>query len=604
MKFINKLKTRFFLVAVTLTSCNSFASTPVAANPTVVMETAMSTVKTAFVETQAAIPSVTPTASPTLRATSTPYKQPTLIPTIEPAKIPDFLKNSLAIETLNAFNGYKLQHITGWENGFNGGVWDRGSRSSQQGYQWLDSGHILLFPATGETTSPNWNTINVRPVVMNINSGNIWLPPMHRSLNEGRWFSLAIPRWSSELEILVTGEILDGKEGVSTFTSDGKRVTHYEGKLIDISPSAERVFISGNTWIDLRSGKKVDFDWEAANGLGSVVDVSGSNTKRFFPIWSPDEAQIYFCCYFYGNAKTGESYSITNGDAIFDGGPFVDSYSRSLGHAYGVWLNDHIVMGSADVWFFSDLGFVMIFDVVERTYHNLGVVANLPDAFNNSSSSYKSISPNGDYMYVTPGAQSSVDPQVYLVNLKTFESQLYHVSGISWVPNDRYALLHTYHQSANGEFSVETQVLTLSDKTLQTYPATSTLSRSDWLAVDWHLNEDVYPSIFIENQYLVVEALTFNPLINQRYEVLLSSDFNTSYQSYPGAVFVSPQNDRIVLLAADDSIWIMDYPALENLEQVTPPQVNVKDISWSPDGRYLSYISETDIYIVDTKRKP
>jgi WD40 repeat protein len=604
MKFINKLTTRLFLVAVTLTSCNSFASTPITANPTAVMETAMSTVKTAFVETQAAIPSITPTASPTLRATSTPHKPPTLIPTIEPAKIPDLLNNSLSIETLNAFNGYKLQHITGWDNGFNGGMWNRGSRSSQPGYQWLDSSHILLFPATGETTSPNWNTINVRPVVMNIDSGKIWLPPIDRSLNEGRWFSLAIPRWSSELELLVTGEILDGKEGVSTFTPDGKRVTHYEGKLIDISPSAERVFISGNTWIDLASGKKVDFDWEAANGLGSGVDAAGANAKRFFPIWSQDESQIYFCCYYYGNAKTGESYTITSGDTIFDGGPFVDAYSRSLGHAYGVWLNDHVVMGRPDVWFFSDPGFVMIFDVVEKTYHNLGVVANLPDAFNNGTSAYKSISPNGDYMYVTPGAQSSIDPQIYLVNLKTFESQLYHVSGMSWMPNGRYALLYTYRQLANGEYVSEGQVLTLSDKTLRAFPATSPLNRSDWLASDWRLDKDVSPSIFIENQYLVVEALTFNPLINQRYEVLLPSDFNTSYQSYPRAVFTSPQNDRIALMAADGSIWIIDYPALENLEQVTPPQENIKDISWSSDGRYLSYIGETDIYIVDTESKP
>ncbi|MBI5951813.1 MAG: PD40 domain-containing protein [Chloroflexi bacterium] len=550
-------------------------------------------------------PTQTPSSTmiPTVTATVTraPYREPTLIPTIEPEKIPTLL-NNLSIETLNTFNGHNLQHITGWDNGFNGGMWHRGSRNSQQGYKWLDSSHILLFPATGETTSPNWNTINVCPVVINIDSGKIWLPPIDRSLNEGRWFSLAIPRWSSELELLVTGETLDRKEGVSTFTPDGKRVTHYEGELIDISPSAERVFISGNTWIDLRSGKKVDFGWNT-NGLGWDADGVGSNTKRFFPIWSRDETQIYFCCYYYGNAKTGESYTITNGDAIFDGGPFVDEYRRSLGHAYGVWLNDHIVMGRSDVWFFSDLGFIMIFDVVERTYHNLGVVANLPDAFNNSYS-YKSISPNGDYMYVTPGAQSSIDPQVYLVNLKTFESQLYHVSDMSWMANGKYALLHTYHQLTNGEYSVETQVLTLSDKTLRAFPATSNLSRSDWLASDWHLNKDVHLSISIENQYLVVQALTFQPLINQRYEVLLSSDFNTSYQTYPRAVFMSPQNDRIALIAADDSIWIMDYPALENLEQVTPPQENAKDIFWSPDGRYLSYIDGTDIYIVDTIDTP
>ena len=43
----------------------------------------------------------------------------------------------------------------------------------------------------------------------------------------------------------------------------------------------------------------------------------------------------------------------------------------------------------------------------------------------------------------------------------------------------------------------------------------------------------------------------------------------------------------------------MDYPALENLEQLTPPMENQPSISWSPDGRYLSYAGGTDIYIVD-----
>lgn len=599
MKFIHKSITMVFLVTVTVTSCKNSTSIPAMASPTDVMNAAILTATTKVAETQT--PSVTYPPSHTPQVTPTRYQSPTLIPTIESGNIPDLLENSISLETLDAFNGHSLYRITGWSNGFNSGMWDHGASDRYgQGYKWLDSNHVLLFPATGETTSPNWSTIHVRPVVMNINSGKIWLPPIDRSLNEGRWFSLAIPRWSPELELLVTGETLDGKEGVSTFTPDGKRVTHYEGELIDISPSAERVFISGTTWIDLRSGKKVDFGWEAANGLGSGVDGVGSNTKRFFPIWSHDETQIYFCCYYYGNAKTGESYTITNGDSIFDGGPFVDEYRRSLGHAYGVWLNDHIVMGSSDVWFFSDLGFVMIFDVLERTYHNLGVVANLPDAFNNNSYSYKSISPNGDYMYVTPGAQSSVDPQIYLVNLKTFESQLYHVSSMSWMANGKYALLHTYHQLANGEYSIEEQVLTLSDKTLRTLPSEpSPLSQSDWLASNWYLSEDVSRSIFIKDQYLVVQVLTLEPPARHRYEVLLPPDFNTTYPGYTGDVFRSPKNNHIALIAGDNSVWIMDYPALENLEQLTPPMENQPSISWSPDGRYLSYAGGTDIYIVD-----
>ena len=229
-----------------------------------------------------------PSVSTTATVTPTLYQYPTLIPTIEPAKIPDLLNNSLSVETLDAFNGHNLQRITGWSNGFNGGLWNRGSSSNAQDYLWMDTSHLLLFPKTGETQEPNWTTINARPVVMNINTGKIWLPPTDRSLNDGRWFNIILPRWSPKLQVLVTGENLGDEEGVSTFTTDGKRVAHYEGQLVDISPSAERVFIAGDTWIDLTSGKKVNFGW--GPGFGYEVE-------RWFPIWSRDENQIYFCCY-------------------------------------------------------------------------------------------------------------------------------------------------------------------------------------------------------------------------------------------------------------------------------------------------------------------
>lgn len=579
MKFINKSTTILFLTAIILASCNSFVSTPVTASPTAVLETATPIVKATITETQAAISSVTTTVLPD---TPTPYKQPTLIPTIETAKILDLLNNFLSIETLNAFNGYNSQRITGWSNGFNGGMWNRGSRDRSQGYLWMDSSHLLLFPATGETTQPNWSTITSRPVVMNINSGKIWLPPIDRSLNEGRWFNIVLPQWSSKLQILVTGENVGQKEGASTFTADGKRISHYEGELIDISPSVERIFVIGDTWIDLASGKTVNFGW--GSGFGYEV-------YRWFPIWSRDESQIYFCCYYYGNANTGQSYAIKDEDTIFDGKPFTNPHG--LGHAYGEWLNDHTVMAQYDAWWYEGPGFTAIFDVSERTYHNLGTVAGLPDALNDYHYTYKSISPNGDYMYVSQQAQSPTDPQMYLVDLKTFKSKFYHARGADWSANGKYALIGN-------------QVLTLSDKTLRILPAqTDSQKPLYWVANAWHPTEGVSVSIFVDNQnHLVVKLLDVETLTYREKRFDLPASFNTKYSISTNMVWNS-RGDQFALVAPDNSIWILDYPKLEYLEQLTSSSTaNVKGMSWSPDGRYLSYGSGTDIYIIDTESKP
>lgn len=582
MQFINKSTTILFLITVTLTSCNSFASTLATASSTVVMETTTPIVKATITETQAAISSVTPTVSPD---TPTPYKQPTLIPTIETAKIPDLLNNSLSIETLNAFNGYNSQRITGWSNGFNGGMWNRGSRDRSQGYLWMDSSHLLLFPATGETTQPNWSTITSRPVVMNINSGKIWLPPTDRSLNEGRWFNIVLPQWSSKLQILVTGENVGQKEGASTFTADGKRISHYEGELIDISPSAERIFVIGDTWIDLASGKTVNFGW--GSGFGYEV-------YRWFPIWSRDESQIYFCCYYYGNANTGQSYTIKDEDTIFDGKPFTNPHG--LGHAYGEWLNDHTIMAQYDAWWYEGPGFTAIFDVLEITYHNLGTVAGLPDAFNDYHYTYKSISPNGDYMYVSPGAQSEKDPQIYLVDLKTLKSTLYHAYSIDWSTNGKYGVVHR---------PTDSQVLTLSDKTLRILPAQTDFQKPlYWVANAWHPTEGVSVSIFVDNQnHLVVKLLDVETLTYREKKFDLPANFNKKYSISTNMVWNS-RGDQFALVAPDNSIWALDYPKLEHLEQLTSSMANIKGMSWSPDGRYLSYSSGTDIYIINTESKP
>ena len=59
VKIFDKSLSTFFLVAVTLASCNSFRSTP-AKTPTALMETGISTVSTTAVETKIATPMATP----------------------------------------------------------------------------------------------------------------------------------------------------------------------------------------------------------------------------------------------------------------------------------------------------------------------------------------------------------------------------------------------------------------------------------------------------------------------------------------------------------------------------------------------------------------
>ena len=64
----------------------------------------------------------------------------------------------------------------------------------------------------------------------------------------------------------------------------------------------------------------------------------------------------------------------------------------------------------------------------------------------------------------------------------------------------------------------------------------------------------------------------------------------------------SPDGDHIVLTAEDGSIWQIDYPMMENLEQLTEPMSNKRDFTWSPDGNSLAFVSGSDIYIVETTK--
>jgi Tol biopolymer transport system component len=64
----------------------------------------------------------------------------------------------------------------------------------------------------------------------------------------------------------------------------------------------------------------------------------------------------------------------------------------------------------------------------------------------------------------------------------------------------------------------------------------------------------------------------------------------------------SSEGNRIALVAEDGSLWQVDYPTLENLEQLTPTLPDVHAVNWSPDGDSIAFISGSDIYVVETNK--
>ncbi len=68
----------------------------------------------------------------------------------------------------------------------------------------------------------------------------------------------------------------------------------------------------------------------------------------------------------------------------------------------------------------------------------------------------------------------------------------------------------------------------------------------------------------------------------------------------------SPNGDYIILITEDKALWWINYPSLENMEQLTRPiaDMNTESLLWSPNGKYLSFVGGTSIYVVDANKSP
>mgnify|MGYP001343491111 CR=1 FL=1 len=482
--------------------------------------------------TQTAAPSLTPSPTVTRINSPTVTLTPTITATFTPSPtsptVGDLLNASAFVENLEALNGHSMQKITGWDKGF---VGKYRSESVTSSYQWLDSNHLLLHARIGRQKSPIPRDITA-PAVVNLKTAKFWTPMMDEYWNDWHY----LPRWSAKLGILITGQ---GDE-IFAYNPDGEIVKTYKGRLFGVSPSGTKILVDDDTWIDLSSGKTVDFGW--------IIDSWQDKNAR--PIWSPNEKRVWRCCYHYGDADTGKGLDIRN--ITVDGQSVPGFINATLGR----WLgNDYFLPESAwaDQHPFYSLGFIPIFDPAAKTFRNLVEYAGLPANFNNPElSPHIQISPEGDSLTVSSPylASLSAGTREYVLDLKTLQIKLYRVE--------------SYTVSESGEITSKTQVFSPSGEEIQPTPT--------------HTTKIVLPI-----------------LTTQR--------------------FLSPNGSRIALLSVDGSLWLVDYPSLENLEQLTepmPPKIlpsgarepRIKDISWSPDSRYLAFLGDKNIYIVDTRATP
>jgi len=500
------------------------------------------------------------------------------LPDFELAEIPGLLQSALKVETLSSFNGHGLQRISGWSYGF-----------QSQSVQWLDANHLLLYPFAGVTNMADHQVAATYPVVVKLKPKSFWVPHIDPESDYGR----SLPLGSSQLGVLIVPE---ANASVSIYSLDGELKKSYPGKLFGVSPSATKILVNGNRWIDLSSGKVIDFAWDQTYPATSFFDYS---RPYFKPIWSTDETRVYACCYLYGDARTGASYGMPYNEITIDGKK-VDNYFL-LEHFYGNWVLNGTYMlpnwgGALD----GSPNFISLFDPALKTYRNLSAVLGLPYSIENGSPPYcgrPSVKDSGRYVWV------DCRDGAHLIDLVTFSSQKYlslendhqwsYDSSIlddNWSADGQYALLN---------WDDVERILSTNSKELNILP--------DGFNRLWHPTESKLAYLSNKGQTLsILDAQT----VSVQKEIILPTGFQE--------IVWSPDGKHIALLASDSSLWSLDYPGLDNLKQLTSAMPEwthpryasnideslIKNVVWSPDSTALAFIGSTDIYIVDTGSNP
>jgi len=428
------------------------------------------------------------------------------------------------------------------------------------GFEWMRTSHLRTSAIIGPKGSEGGFPPPSYPAAIDLNFGKAWIPKS------------ASLSWSERLQKIIVAR----EDMVEIYNLDGKLEKAYPGSLLGISPSRTKMLFKDGTWFDLVSGKTVHFDWDQ-----KYID-------EYYPrpVWSESENRVYVCCHLYGDAKTGDSY-IGRDEGRGRAGMY--------GLSNGVWiLNDRYLMqGCCDNMLWG--GPPTFFDVSTKTFHYLSELANIPmNTMDNEEANQCIswfISPNGKNVWL------SCSDGGYLVDLTTFKSQAYFgysITDIYWSADGKFAWVNADLYLKD----IPIQILSVDSKELKPVPDKH---NCDW----WHPTDNILACLSNKGQTLsLLDART----MSTQKEIALPTAFRE--------IVWSPKGEHIALLAQDGSLWQIDYPTLENLEQLTPamagstpvqprgtkPRVN--EVAWSPDGASLAFIGGLDIYIVDTKSNP
>jgi len=535
----------YLALGILLSACGQFTLRPASAlpEPTATLDLAAirtEAAATAFVELTK-MAAMTATPSPSM--TLTAMAKPTSRP--QPTLFPPIDATKLPGMLQSALSVETLNALNGHNLRRITG-WSYGF----DGFEWMNTTHLLARAIIGPKGGEAHFLPQNYPAAVDLNFGKAWIPKS------------ASLSWSERLQKTIVVQ----KDMVEIYSLDGELEKAYPGSLLGFSPSGTKMLFKDGTWFDLVSGKRVHFDWDQ-----KYID-----EYYHRPVWSESENRVYVCCHLYGDAKTGDSYLGRGGDAMSN----------------GVWiLNDKYLMrGCCDNMLFG--GPPTFFDVSTKTFHYLSELISIPmgNIGNEEENQciYWFISPNGKNVWLVCSDNN------YLVDFITLKFTKYPphiISDIQWSANGNFALI---------DDSLSLNILSVNSKELKPLPADSQSST-------WHPTDNILA-------YLTNKGQTLSLLDARIMSVQKEAALPAAFQD----IIWSPDGKHIALLARDSSLWQIDYPKLDNLEQLTPamPKLTgpvygikenmslIKNVTWSPDGTFLAFIGDLDIYIVDTQRNP
>jgi hypothetical protein len=512
------------------------------------------------------------TATALMETTATQaYGPPTLIPTIDPTLVPELLRDAFSVQKMEGVHGHSMQKITGWEYGFGGGLW----QYSCPGFVRLDETHILLYPATGQVNGPEgfWMGVNTvpQPVVIDLESGSTWPPPIKPLEYPERCNNVY---WSQKLGLLITTRLENEIPNVTTFKTDGSKIADYLGDLLAISPSKTKILIGEDTLVNLQTNTRIELAWQSYEGDYPL-------SSDYY--WTyPDETRIYHCCSYYADLSHGRSFRfrVTDDLQLTDVKTIEDAYASSnyLPFMNGEWVRDNTFFLVHWSWVDDgDIRYLPMFDPVERVLYDVREKAGIsPDL----TCPETTVSNTGSYVWLECYDKN------YWIDLYTFEATEYPGllnMDVGWSADDKYVWMQGNNSSDEPGHYYIVSTASRELKELAIKPASFS-----WADLWWNPAGDALAYLAEDGQKLgLVDAQTMS---------VQETDLPATFKEF----YWSPSGDRIALVAEDGSVWQIDYPALQNPEQLTLPVSVVKDITWSPDGSSLSFVGGSDIYIVDT----